>query len=1144
MNNLFDFSLDYLLDAKKEKQKRLFMLSQEGTSTRSKTISMLKDREFKETFKVYLPGSQIHDKLTSLEVQLRYALGSTVAVGPVLPPVLGHGEHLVTDSINIQKECGADNICVPNLSIQSSGVESYLMGSGERLEVQTQISNQGEDAFNALLEVQLPRGVSYINANTSEPGLNILCSAPKPLNNYTLQCEVGNPLRANSEITVRVFVQPSSEGLEEAVSEFSFAVRAKSSNPEAGGNNFDNERIFTVPIRVETDFRVTGKSEPAEMEYNISAPLPSKYVYEDEIGDIVNHIYDVKNKGPSSISEAMVHIFWPSFNDNGEHLLYLLGFEYDQKKAVCEQIKNLNPLAVKTEGSRDYGTWAAHIGQQDLEGYIETRGGSTYSSAGQGGYSSSSSSSFSSSSTSFKSSGSASAEREEYGGRGGVASGGSFRASSSGSFGGMDASYGSEGSLAPPPALTTRRPAPPPTKRRQQIMAEGAEETRLFDTQGQPYASSEVGRQASSSSSSSFQSSSSSSAAGSSDSGSNSGGEIYSGWRMLDNGTYIRVYDSQREAGAASSQGTSGSSASQFNSGSAQSSSSSYQGSSGASYGGSYGSSGSSQGSSGISQVSGSSQGSRGYEVSMGVGAGGSLDTDSNTIQGSTSGSGNTGWVRQPDGTFVRKSSSWSSQSSGSQQGGGRYQQGGAGQQQQGGGFQRGGQYGGSDTDLDSAAPQGNIQSGNIHSGSYFESGARGSAESASQGSYGASRSGSAGSSSQSFQGSSSRVTGESSQIGGQGIGGIGVLMGAAQGPGDYHGTMSRAELEREAGGRIFNAAEGTETHSQVENTRYQGSSLSSGSSGSYGSSGSSGSYGSSGGSSGSYGSSSGSSGYSSGSSQQSSSSSSGAASSSSTLDSNDVVETKGGKWVWSEVSQKWEWEAEAGAKQAQAAVQDSGSSDSGWTMLPNGTWARKTSSWSSHTQTSSGSGELGGVSTGVVLPGGGEQGHHGSNDTGWITRPDGTMVKKTSAWASWSSSSHDGLSESALEDVQRGLEQRVRNHLPGNVEPGYEQQWQSRARSRRSIAEFESELASCGSRCTVIKCTIGPLEKDESVLFKIRSRLFTETQVKNYAEKVKISSKLVTRVTRLPFLVPEEHLAFQSHSVTTTVIPSEPGEM
>merc|ERR1712223_1772531 len=144
-----------------------------------------------------------------------------------------------------------------------------------------------------------------------------------------------------------------------------------------------------------------------------------------------------------------------------------------------------------------------------------------------------------------------------------------------------------------------------------------------------------------------------------------------------------------------------------------------------------------------------------------GVGAGGGVDASSNTIQGSSgdSGSSNTGWVRQPDGTFVRKSSSWSSQT---------YEQGGGGDYQQGGGYQQGGLYGGFHTDLDSAAHNGNIQPGNIHSGSYFESGARGRAGSTSQGS-----SGSARSSSQSFQGSTSRATGESNQIGGL-SGGIG----------------------------------------------------------------------------------------------------------------------------------------------------------------------------------------------------------------------------------------------------------------------------------------------------------------------------------------------------------------------------------
>ena len=221
------------------------------------------------------------------------------------------------------------------------------MGSGERLEIQTNINNGGEDAFNAMLEVQLPRGVSYINANTTDPGINILCSPPSLLNNNTVQCEVGNPLRAGRKVTARIFVMPSSEGLDTPVSEFSFLIRAKSSNPEADSDDQDNVATYTVPIRVETDFRVTGKSNPVEVEYNISAPLPDKYDYEDEIGESVNHIYDVKNKGPSSISEAEVYILWPSFNEYEDHLLYLLGLAYDNNKASCEPFKNLNPLAVK-----------------------------------------------------------------------------------------------------------------------------------------------------------------------------------------------------------------------------------------------------------------------------------------------------------------------------------------------------------------------------------------------------------------------------------------------------------------------------------------------------------------------------------------------------------------------------------------------------------------------------------------------------------------------------------------------------------------------------------------------------------------------------------------------------------------------------
>ena len=222
-----------------------------------------------------------------------------------------------------------------------------MIGSKKWLKLQIQILNKGEDAFNALLEVKFPYLVSFIKADNMEPGRTLLCSAPKSLNNYTLQCEIGNPLGENSEITVRVFVQPFLERLEESeVSDITFAVRVKSSNPEAGNDNFDNEKIIAIPIRVETDIRITGKSEPTEMEYNVSAPLPTNYTKETEIGEIVSHIYNFRNKGPSPIVEAIVHIFWPSFNDKGNHLLYLLGLEYDHNKVMCEDIRNLDPMAL------------------------------------------------------------------------------------------------------------------------------------------------------------------------------------------------------------------------------------------------------------------------------------------------------------------------------------------------------------------------------------------------------------------------------------------------------------------------------------------------------------------------------------------------------------------------------------------------------------------------------------------------------------------------------------------------------------------------------------------------------------------------------------------------------------------------------
>merc|ERR1712106_1033954 len=119
-----------------------------------------------------------------------------------------------------------------------------------------------------------------------------------------------------------------------------------------------------------------------------------------------------------------------------------------------------------------------------------------------------------------------------------------------------------------------------------------------------------------------------------------------------------------------------------------------------------------------------------------------------------------------------------------------------------GGGYSNGGQQSGSESE------------GGYNSGSYF-----GSESSRDKALNTHGFSGSSGSFS-----SNSNHAETTSLGGGQGSSNLNVLIGSALGPGDYHGTISKAELEREAGGAIFSAGSGSETdRPRQHNTRDQG---------------------------------------------------------------------------------------------------------------------------------------------------------------------------------------------------------------------------------------------------------------------------------------------------------------------------------
>ena len=82
----------------------------------------------------------------------------------------------------------------------------------------------------------------------------------------------------------------------------------------------------------------------------------------------------------------------------------------------------------------------------------------------------------------------------------------------------------------------------------------------------------------------------------------------------------------------------------------------------------------------------------------------------------------------------------------------------------------------------------------------------------------------------------------------------------------------------------------------------------------------------------------------------------------------------------------------------------------------------------------------------------------------------------------------------------------------------------------------FLSEL-NCGlTQCTFISCVIGPLRKREFTLFTVKSRLWVRTLNEIQRNDIEISSKLVSRVTKLPYGVNPSYLGYQTHVVTTQV--------
>ncbi|XP_066957943.1 integrin alpha-PS2-like isoform X4 [Macrobrachium rosenbergii] len=433
--------VEYHLD-EKVREPRLFFLSNDHRQLEEQ-VQLERNITSCKFHQVYVTKT-LTDKLTPMTAGVKYRLvePSYRRTPRSLTPILNQRQKLsLSDSITIQKNCGDDNVCVPDLILTFTAPEKYVSDRKKLLEIDIRVVNDAEDAFEARVYVPVPPGLSYTNFMPKD-NTSVTCSQRAVGSNLTIVCEVGNPLPMHKGVHFGM----SFEQLGDPVgNQFLFEVTANSTNSEESRTRDDNVALKSVLIDADTQLILYGTSDPENIEYNRTLYDIRYKTHEKHLGPQLMHRYGLSNKGPSHVMESEIVILWPTKSLNGNYLLYLVEQPLTEGPVNCSIVPDVNPMNLqliekkagvdvsKLEGQEETLRNVELEGTYAEETYV-SGGGGVYreSDAGSDGDSeSSSSTSSSSSSETFYSSGS---------------SGGSYSSSSSSSSSSSTRTYSSSSS--------------------------------------------------------------------------------------------------------------------------------------------------------------------------------------------------------------------------------------------------------------------------------------------------------------------------------------------------------------------------------------------------------------------------------------------------------------------------------------------------------------------------------------------------------------------------------------------------------------------------------------------------------------------------------------------------------------------------
>lgn len=314
--------------------------------------------------KIYLKNeSEFRDKLSPIFVSLNFSLDSHAPPDAhgLLPIFNYKTKNHIEQKVQIQLDCD-NNICVPDLKLNvSSDRKSVYLGDVNSLTLMFNAINEGEGgAYEAELYVVIPAEAEYSGVFRNEKLPPLSCRYEVQNETRLVICDLGNPMKSMTSLLGGLrFTVPH---LRDSSRKVHFESQIRSKN----ANNSQSDLVqLAINVEAYTAVSFLGVSKPDSVIFPLANWKPSKNPTQvDEAGPEVNHVYELANLGPSSISYGTLTLICPRIHNHKELVMYVMNYSVEGL-GNCTAKPSVNPLQLQYPTGQSSAKPGHHVERRD-----------------------------------------------------------------------------------------------------------------------------------------------------------------------------------------------------------------------------------------------------------------------------------------------------------------------------------------------------------------------------------------------------------------------------------------------------------------------------------------------------------------------------------------------------------------------------------------------------------------------------------------------------------------------------------------------------------------------------------------------------------------------------------------------------------